>query len=174
MGLVAVGALHLLSLPGTKMLHLVDLLRPLLGLRRRPRLEVRVKACLQPCQTHNLCLLARASSHCTTFPLFLIVLHLQSATAPESVLTVSTGEGFTWSDAFRDKTKRSPSFSSSANPFVSNPARNRSTSVSASSSAPEPPKEMPKPAPAPAPTPQKFKKPDHLGERMLRGEFMMD
>lgn len=84
------------------------------------------------------------------------------------------GEGFTWSDAFRDKTKRSPSFSSSANPFVSNPARNRSTSVSASSSAPEPPKEMPKPAPAPAPTPQKFKKPDHLGERMLRGEFMMD
>jgi len=82
------------------------------------------------------------------------------------------GEGFTWSDAFRDKTKRSPSFSSSVNPFASNPARNRSASTNASISAPEPPKEMPKPAPAP--TPQKFKKPDHLGERMLRGEFMMD
>jgi len=37
---------------------------------------------------------------------------------------------------------------------------------------PEPPKEVPKPAPAPAPS--RFKKPDHLGERMLRGEFMMD
>jgi hypothetical protein len=36
--------------------------------------------------------------------------------------------------------------------------------------APEPPKDMPKPAPVP----QKFKKPDHLGERMLRGDFMMD
>jgi hypothetical protein len=169
---VAVGALHLLSLPGTKILHLVDLLFPPLGLRRRPRLEVRVKACLQPCQTHNLCLLPRMPSHYITFFLFLIFLHLQSATAQESMLTVSTGEGFTWSDAFRDKTKRSPSFPSSANPFTSNPARNRSASTSASVNAPEPPKEVPKPAPAPAP--QKFKKPDHLGERMLRGEFMMD
>jgi hypothetical protein len=82
------------------------------------------------------------------------------------MLTISIGEGFNWSDALRDKTKRSPSFSSSANPFASNPTRNRSASIAAV----EPPKEIPKPAPVP----QKFKKPDHLGERMLRGEFMMD
>lgn len=110
--------------------------------------------------------------HSTSYSSVLDLLHLQSATAQESMLTVSTGEGFTWSDAFRDKTKRSPSFPSSANPFASNPARNRSASTSASISTPEPPKEVPKPAPAPAPS--KFKKPDHLGERMLRGEFMMD
>lgn len=167
---MAVGALHLLSLPGTKILHLVDLLPPLPGLRRRPRLEVRVKACLQPCQIHNLYLLPQNVLTLHHILHVLDLLHLQSATAQKSMLTVSTGEGFTWSDAFRDKTKRSPSFSSSANPFVSNPARNRSASTSAS--APEPPKEVPKPAPAPAPS--KFKKPDHLGERMLRGEFMMD
>ena len=35
-------------------------------------------------------------------------------------------------------------------------------------------KEMLKPAPVLPPVPQKFDKPDHLGERMLRGEFMMD
>ena len=169
---MAVGALHLLSLPGTKILHLVDLLPPLPGLRRRPRLEVRVKACLQPCQTHNLCLLAQSVPTLHHILPILDLLHLQSATAQESMLTVSTGEGFTWSDAFRDKTKRSPSFPSSANPFTSNPARNRSASTSASITTPEPPKEVPKPAPAPAPS--KFKKPDHLGERMLRGEFMMD
>ena len=91
---------------------------------------------------------------------------MQAATARASVLMTFAGEGFNWSDALRDKTKRSPSFPSAANPFASNPARNRSASVA----APEPPKEMPKPAPAP----QKLKKPDHLGERMLRGDFMMD
>lgn len=79
---------------------------------------------------------------------------------------MSPGEGFNWSDALRDKTKRSPSFSAAPNPFASNQARNRSGSIT----APEPPKEMPKPA-TPAP---KLKKPDHLGERMLRGDFMMD
>jgi len=39
---------------------------------------------------------------------------------------------------------------------------------------PEHSKEMPKPAPVLPPVPQKLNKPDHLGERMLRGEFMMD
>ena len=92
--------------------------------------------------------------------------HMQLTTAQESILTISTGGGFNWSDALHEKTWLSPSFSS-ANLFTSNPARNRS---STSITTPEPPKEMPKPAPAP----QKFKIPDHLGERMLRGDFMMD
>jgi len=76
------------------------------------------------------------------------------------------GEGFNWSEALRDKTKRSPSFSSGTAPFASGVTRNRSSSTT----APEPPKEIPKPPP----TPTRMKKPDHLGERMLRGEFMMD
>jgi len=78
------------------------------------------------------------------------------------------GEGFNWSEALRDRTKRSPSISSSANPFTANTTRSRA----ASAAAPEPPKEMPKPVTAA--TPSKLKKPDHLGERMLRGDFMMD
>jgi hypothetical protein len=82
--------------------------------------------------------------------------------------SVITGEGFNWSEALRDRTKRSPSFSSSANPFAANTNRMRSTSTT----APEPPKEMPK-AVEPVPPP-KMRKPDHLGERMLRGDFMMD
>jgi hypothetical protein len=77
-----------------------------------------------------------------------------------------TGEGFNWSDALRDRTKRSPSFSS-ANPFTGNAMKPRTTSTSPA----EPPKEMPKPA---EPLPITKKKPDHLGERMLRGDFMMD
>lgn len=81
-------------------------------------------------------------------------------------LTAIAGEGFNWSDALRDKTKRSPSLSSNANSFASNTTRNRSTSIATM----EPPKEMPKAAAAPP----RMKKPDALGERMLRGEFMMD
>lgn len=51
---------------------------------------------------------------------------------------------------------------------------NRSRSVNAAQSAQvEPPQEMPKVAPPVSP-PTRLKKPDHLGERMLRGEFMMD
>lgn len=76
------------------------------------------------------------------------------------------GEGFNWSESLRDRTKRSPSFSSSAKPFA--PTTNRSRA--ASTTATEPPKEMPKPVA----TPSKMKKPDHMGERMLRGDFMMD
>ena len=75
------------------------------------------------------------------------------------------GEGFNWSDALRDRTKRSPSFS--GNPFSSNTTKPRTTTAA----APEPPKEMPKPA---EPVMSRMKKPDHLGERMLRGDFMMD
>ena len=82
-------------------------------------------------------------------------------------LTPRTGEGFNWPEAFKDKTKRSPSFSSSVNPFAAKAAaREKAASVAIV----EPPKEMPK-AVAPAPIMQK---PDNLGERMLRGEFMMD
>jgi hypothetical protein len=77
------------------------------------------------------------------------------------------GEGFNWSEALRDNTKkRSPSFSSSGNPFAS---RVQGRSVS-SGAIMEPPQEMPKPVVMPA----KMQKPDHLGERMLRGDFMMD
>ena len=72
------------------------------------------------------------------------------------------GEGFNWSESLRDRTKRSPSFSA-GNPLAT---RARAPSIPAA----EPPKEIPKPAPAPV----KMKKPDHLGERMLRGDFMMD
>jgi hypothetical protein len=80
----------------------------------------------------------------------------------------SPGEGFNWSEALRDRTKRSPSFSASANPFA---AANANRARAASTNAPEPPKEMPKPT---EPVPMKMRKPDHLGERMLRGDFMMD
>jgi len=77
------------------------------------------------------------------------------------------GEGFNWSEALRDKTRRSPSVSTTTNPFASNTVRNRAASVATM----EPPKEMPKPQAAPPP---KMRKPDPLGERMLRGDFMMD
>lgn len=77
------------------------------------------------------------------------------------------GEGFNWSEALRDNTKkRSPSFSSTGNPFSSR-VQGRSAS---SGTTMEPPQEMPKPVVMPA----KPNKPDHLGERMLRGDFMMD
>ncbi|KAJ9605051.1 hypothetical protein H2200_010441 [Cladophialophora chaetospira] len=81
--------------------------------------------------------------------------------------TAKTAEGFNWSEAIRDRTKRSPSFSS-GNPFNQGSARPRSTSIS----NPEPPKEIPKPIESPPA--RMMKKPDHLGERMLRGDFMMD
>ncbi|KAK5942921.1 hypothetical protein PMZ80_003926 [Knufia obscura] len=80
------------------------------------------------------------------------------------------GEGFNWSEAMRDRNKRA---SIGSNPF--SPGHGRSKSFNAP--AAEPPREMPtQPPPAPAARPPgaKIKKPDHLGERMLRGEFMMD
>ncbi|KAL6250363.1 hypothetical protein RBB50_002665 [Rhinocladiella similis] len=77
------------------------------------------------------------------------------------------GEGFNWSEALRDRSRRSPSFSS-GNPFAQGASRPRSASIS----NPEPPKEIPKAVEPPAPA--RMKKPDHLGERMLRGDFMMD
>ncbi|RMZ92644.1 hypothetical protein DV736_g104, partial [Chaetothyriales sp. CBS 134916] len=91
---------------------------------------------------------------------------------PAAVRLVSSGtaktggEGFNWSEALRDRTKRSPSFSS-GNPFAANANKLRPTSASFAG----PPKEMPKPAEG---QPLRMKKPDQLGERMLRGEFMMD
>ena len=75
------------------------------------------------------------------------------------------GEGFNWSEALRDRTRRQPSVSASGNPFQ---PRQRATSISTI----EPPKEMPK-AHSP-PLTAKLGKPDPLGERMLRGDFMMD
>lgn len=77
----------------------------------------------------------------------------------------SLGEGFNWSEALRDRTKRQPSISASNNPFQH---RHRASSTTII----EPPKEMPKPI-AP-PVAAKLMKPDQLGERMLRGDFMMD
>jgi len=77
------------------------------------------------------------------------------------------GEGFNWSEALRDRSRRSPSFSS-GNPFTQGGGRPRAVS----NSNPEPPKEILKAAEPPVPV--RMKKPDHLGERMLRGEFMMD
>jgi len=89
----------------------------------------------------------------------------QGGTSPSN----AAGEGFNWSDAMRDRNKR-PSFSGAP------PGSGHNRSKSFNVSAPEPPKEMPKlaPVPAPAPAPLRSKKPDHLGERMLRGDFMMD
>ena len=93
--------------------------------------------------------------------------HTQLNTSSPNSTNPSTGEGFNWSEALRDNTKkRSPSFSSSANPFAS---RVQGRSVS-SGAITEPPKEMPKPVVVPL----RSQKPDHLGERMLRGDFMMD
>lgn len=77
------------------------------------------------------------------------------------------GEGFNWSDAMRDKNKRASV--ASGNPFSTGHNRSRSFNTT---TAPEPPREIIQPvAPPPA---FKTKKPDHLGERMLRGDFMMD
>lgn len=90
----------------------------------------------------------------------------QGGTSP----TNNAGEGFNWSEAMRDRNKRA---SIGSNPF--SPGHGRSKSFNAP--AAEPPREMPtQPPPAPAARPPgaKIKKPDHLGERMLRGEFMMD
>ncbi|KAJ9503824.1 hypothetical protein LTR99_002585 [Exophiala xenobiotica] len=78
-----------------------------------------------------------------------------------------TTEGFNWSEALRDRSRRSPSFSS-GNPFTQGGSRPRAVS----NSNPEPPKEILKAVEPPAPV--RMKRPDHLGERMLRGEFMMD
>jgi hypothetical protein len=75
------------------------------------------------------------------------------------------GEGFNWSEALRDRTKRQPSISASNNPFQHRP---RAASITTM----EPPKEMPKPHSPPVTA--KLGKPDQLGERMLRGDFMMD
>ncbi|KIW30564.1 hypothetical protein, variant [Cladophialophora immunda] len=77
------------------------------------------------------------------------------------------GEGFNWSEALRDRSRRSPSFSS-GNPFNQGTTRPRSASIS----NPEPPKEISKPVEPPHA--KLMKKPDALGERMLRGDFMMD
>ncbi|KAG9789972.1 hypothetical protein KCU88_g1427, partial [Aureobasidium melanogenum] len=78
------------------------------------------------------------------------------------------GEGFNWSEAIRERSRRSPSFSS-GNPLALGQQRPRAASIS----NPEPPKEIVRPV-EPPPAPQRLKKPDHLGERMLRGDFMMD
>jgi hypothetical protein len=77
----------------------------------------------------------------------------------------SIGEGFNWSEALRDRTRRQPSISATNNPFQTRP---RAASVTTT----EPPKEMPK-AHSP-PVTARLGKPDQLGERMLRGDFMMD
>lgn len=75
------------------------------------------------------------------------------------------GEGFNWSEALRDRTKRQPSISGGGNPFQQ---RQRATSITTV----DPPKEMPKPHSPPVAA--KLAKPDQMGERMLRGDFMMD
>ena len=75
------------------------------------------------------------------------------------------GEGFNWSEALRDRTKRQPSISAGGNPFQH---RQRAASVTIA----DPPKEMPKPHSTPVTA--KLGKPDQMGERMLRGDFMMD
>ncbi|KAI1614164.1 hypothetical protein EDD36DRAFT_464014 [Exophiala viscosa] len=82
--------------------------------------------------------------------------------------TAKTGEGFNWSEALRDRSRRSPSFSS-GNPFTQGANRPRGASIT----NPEPLKETTKPVESMS-TPVRMKKPDHLGERMLRGDFMMD
>lgn len=73
-----------------------------------------------------------------------------------------TGEGFNWSESMRDKANRPPSMSFGSSPSSAGNQHQRSNTVAVM----EPPKEMP-----PAP---KQQKPDVLGERMLRGDFMMD
>lgn len=75
------------------------------------------------------------------------------------------GEAFKWSEALRDRTKRQPSISASGNPLQH---RQRAASITAV----EPPKEMPKPQSPPLTA--KLGKPDPIGERMLRGDFLMD
>lgn len=90
----------------------------------------------------------------------------QGGTSP----TNNAGEGFSWSEAMIDRNKRS---SIGSTPFAAGHGRSKSFNAPAT----EPPKEIPTvppPAPPARPLGAKIKKPDHLGERMLRGEFMMD
>ncbi|KAL9105895.1 MAG: hypothetical protein Q9227_009006 [Pyrenula ochraceoflavens] len=74
-----------------------------------------------------------------------------------------TGEGFSWSESMRDKANRPPPAS------FGSPGNTKNHSRAASVATMEPPKQMPQAAPPPQPA-----KPDVLGERMLRGDFMMD
>ncbi|EHY52423.1 hypothetical protein HRR83_009243 [Exophiala dermatitidis] len=92
----------------------------------------------------------------------------ETSRLPGSPGTSVGGEGFNWSEAIRERSRRSPSFSS-GNPLALGQQRPRAASIS----NPEPPKEIVRPV-EPPPAPQRLKKPDHLGERMLRGDFMMD
>ncbi|KAL9619798.1 MAG: hypothetical protein Q9160_005634 [Pyrenula sp. 1 TL-2023] len=71
--------------------------------------------------------------------------------------------GFNWSESMRDKAGRPPATNFGSSPTSGNNAHQRSSTVAVM----EPPKQMP-----PASTLQQ--KPDVLGERMLRGDFMMD
>ncbi|KAK5090576.1 hypothetical protein LTR05_000750 [Lithohypha guttulata] len=94
--------------------------------------------------------------------------HDQKAAPARSPGTAKTGgEGFNWSDAMKNKRASI----SAGNPF--SPAHNRSKSFNVPQ-PPPPPKEVGLSSPPPAPSVLRSKKPDHLGERMLRGEFMMD
>ena len=68
----------------------------------------------------------------------------------------------------RDKNKRASL--TPANAFSGGHTRSKSVNAAAA----EPPREIIAPPPVPAPVSMKNKKPDHLGERMLRGDFMMD
>lgn len=84
------------------------------------------------------------------------------------VLTNTVGEGFNWSEAMRDRTRRQPSISASGG----NPFQHRARAASIATM--EPPKDMPMPKQQSPPMTAKLGKPDQLGERMLRGDFMMD
>jgi len=92
----------------------------------------------------------------------------------------SSGEGLNWSEQFRSRAESAlqrPSFSTSPSGnmsrTVSGPSHERAKSVS---DMPEPPS-APMPArPQPSPPTQSAlrRKPDAVGERILRGEFYMD
>ena len=92
-------------------------------------------------------------------------LHIDLASHSTSGTDHFIGEGFNWSEALRDRTRRQPSVSAGGNPFQHRPR-------AASINTVEPPKEMPKPHSPPVTA--RLGKPDQLGERMLRGDFMMD
>jgi hypothetical protein len=101
---------------------------------------------------------------------------------PSDFSSTRSGEGLNWSEQFRSRAESAvsrPSFSTGTNPGISKSAgaHDRAKSVSDMPVPPAASISAPAPAPAPAPARQPStlrRKPDAVGERILRGDFYMD
>jgi hypothetical protein len=109
----------------------------------------------------------------------------QASTQPQSRITsdyssTRSAEGLNWSEQFRSRAESAvsrPSFSTSPTSSMMPRSPTAPTHERAKSfgEMPAPPTAMPAQAPAPAPKQSALKrKPDAVGERILRGDFYMD